>query len=257
MVNPVPGSQRTARFRQQGSHWSLGWHTGEDFAAPVGTPILSCTPGTVKRLVDNDRSYGNYLVIDWNGREIWYCHMPAGAPRPAPGTAVAANQRIGSVGGTGNVTGPHLHLEMRKAPYGFNANDIIDPNEAVNYNPQEDELTPEQAALLQKLSDRQDHMFNMLSTVGSRTYTIGQIGNKLSDRQDHMFTMLSTVGSRTYATMEDVRELLARTAPETSVDTEALATEIVGSLDPASAHAVATRVSEKLNSFEIEGPANQ
>ncbi|MGH3358613.1 MAG: M23 family metallopeptidase, partial [Nocardioidaceae bacterium] len=46
-----------------------------------------------------------------DGTEIWYCHQNAFAV--SEGQVVAPGETIGEVGSTGNVTGPHLHLEVR------------------------------------------------------------------------------------------------------------------------------------------------
>jgi murein DD-endopeptidase MepM/ murein hydrolase activator NlpD len=108
-VLPVAGYHLTARFGQRSSLWSTV-HTGLDFAGPSGTTIISVGAGTVKS-ADYEGAYGNRTVITLlDGTDIWYCHQSRIAVRP--GMKVTPGQVIGYTGATGNVTGPHLHLEV-------------------------------------------------------------------------------------------------------------------------------------------------
>ena len=59
-------------------------------------------------------SYGYHVIINHgNGLSTLYAHMQRGSLRVSAGDYVSAGQRIGSIGSTGNVTGPHLHFEVR------------------------------------------------------------------------------------------------------------------------------------------------
>ena len=110
--DPVPGARRTARFGQRGELWSSGRHTGLDFAAPTGTPVLAVAGGTVISAGDGG-PYGNLLKIEHGaGLQSWYAHLSAFTV--APGDSVTPGQPVGAVGATGNVTGAHLHLEARR-----------------------------------------------------------------------------------------------------------------------------------------------
>ncbi|MFI9205832.1 peptidoglycan DD-metalloendopeptidase family protein [Streptomyces sp. NPDC053048] len=106
---PVGSYTLTAGFGQSGNMWSAN-HTGEDFAAPTGTPVKAVGGGTVTQ-AGWAGAYGYRIVLTLNdGTEIWYCHlssMVVTSGKVGPGTV------IGRVGATGNVTGPHLHLEVR------------------------------------------------------------------------------------------------------------------------------------------------
>jgi len=122
-VLPLASYDLTAGFGQSSSLWS-STHTGLDFAAPSGSPIVAVASGTVSS-TEYDSSYGNKTVITLDdGTEIWYCHQTSFAV--SPGEAVTAGQTIGSVGSTGNSTGPHLHLEVRPG-----AGDPVDPGAAL------------------------------------------------------------------------------------------------------------------------------
>jgi len=119
-VLPVRGYHLTGRFGNTSSLWRTV-HTGLDFAAPSGTPIRAVAGGVVVS-AGYDGSYGNKTVVRLKtGTELWYCHQSSIKVRP--GQRVKVGQVIGSVGSTGNVTGPHLHLEVRP-----HEDDPVDPD---------------------------------------------------------------------------------------------------------------------------------
>jgi murein DD-endopeptidase MepM/ murein hydrolase activator NlpD len=116
---PVSGYRLTATFGQSSSLWA-NTHTGLDFAAPTGTPAVSVANGTI-RSTEYSGAYGNRaIVVLEDGTEIWYCHLNSFTV--SPGETVTGGQQIGTVGSTGNSTGPHLHLEVRPG-----AGDAVDP----------------------------------------------------------------------------------------------------------------------------------
>ena len=109
-VVPVTGYSLTARFGQSSALWSRS-HTGLDFAGPSGTTIVSIAAGTVKS-AGYEGAYGNRTVVTLtDGTEVWYAHQSRVAVKA--GDQVDPGQVIGYTGSTGNVTGPHLHLEIR------------------------------------------------------------------------------------------------------------------------------------------------
>lgn len=111
-VLPVAGYRLSARFGQASSLWS-NTHTGLDFAGPSGSTIVSVAAGTVTS-AGYAGAYGNRTIVTLeDGTEIWYCHQSRIAVNV--GDKVGAGQTIGYTGSTGNVTGPHLHLEVRPA----------------------------------------------------------------------------------------------------------------------------------------------
>lgn len=117
-LKPVSNYTLTAGFGQAGDLWSAN-HTGQDFAAPTGTPVVAIHGGTITE-AGWAGSYGYRIVLTLDdGTEIWYCHLSSMVR--TSGT-VTTGETIGRVGATGNVTGPHLHLEVRPG-----GGDPIDP----------------------------------------------------------------------------------------------------------------------------------
>lgn len=121
LVAPVHGPIGTG-YRAAGSHWSKGYHTGVDFLVGTGTSVHAAGAGRVVT-AGWGGSYGYQVVIRHaDGRYTQYGHLSAISVRA--GQSVTAGQRIGRSGATGNVTGPHLHFEVRTGP-GFGSD--IDP----------------------------------------------------------------------------------------------------------------------------------
>ncbi len=114
MRNPVKGSRYTSGFGPR-VHPLLGitrMHTGVDWAAPAGTPIVAGADGTIER-VGRQGGYGNYVRIrHTNGFATAYGHMSRYADGLEPGMSVKQGQVIGYVGSTGFSTGPHCHYEI-------------------------------------------------------------------------------------------------------------------------------------------------
>ncbi|MEV8396703.1 peptidoglycan DD-metalloendopeptidase family protein [Streptomyces niveus] len=101
-------------YQQHGSAWSSGYHTGVDFAVPAGTPVRAVGPGVVVA-AGNSGPYGNQVVIRHDdGTHSQYAHLSLLSV--TAGARVQGGDRIGLSGATGNVTGPHLHFEIRTGP---------------------------------------------------------------------------------------------------------------------------------------------
>jgi murein DD-endopeptidase MepM/ murein hydrolase activator NlpD len=88
-------------------------HTGSDWAAPRGTPIIATGNGTVEKAGWDSGGYGNQtLVRHANGYVSSYNHQSAIAKGVREGAKVTQGQVIGYVGSTGQSTGAHLHYEL-------------------------------------------------------------------------------------------------------------------------------------------------
>jgi len=121
LVAPVNAPIGTP-YHAAGAYWSKGYHTGVDFLVPTGTSVKAIEAGHVVS-AGWGGSYGYQVVIRHaDGRYSQYGHLSAISVKA--GQTVAAGQRIGRSGATGNATGPHLHFEVRTGP-GFGTD--IDP----------------------------------------------------------------------------------------------------------------------------------
>lgn len=88
-----------------------GYHSGTDFRAKVGTPIVASNSGKV--VLAQDRFYaGNSVVID-HGQGIYSCYYHLSEFSVKEGDIVSKAQVIGLSGDTGRITGPHLHFSFR------------------------------------------------------------------------------------------------------------------------------------------------
>ncbi|QLF68530.1 M23 family metallopeptidase [Peteryoungia desertarenae] len=112
--NPVPNGRLTSGFGMR-RHPILGYsrmHTGVDWAAPRGTPIISTGDGVVEK-AGWVSGYGNQTLIRHaNGYVTSYNHQSGIAKGVTPGAKVKQGQVIGYVGSTGTSTGYHLHYEL-------------------------------------------------------------------------------------------------------------------------------------------------
>lgn len=87
------------------------FHDGLDIAAPLGTPVAAIAAGRVT-LAGRVADGAVVVMVDHGGGATsLYGHLQPSLA-VSVGDRVAAGQRLGSVGMTGNTTGPHLHLEV-------------------------------------------------------------------------------------------------------------------------------------------------
>ena len=114
MKTPINGARLSSSFGMR-KHPIQGFnkmHTGTDFAAPLGTPIIASGTGTITRAKWCGGG-GNCIKIKHNSTyDTIYAHMKSFAKGIKVGKKVRQGQIIGYVGSTGMSTGPHLHYEV-------------------------------------------------------------------------------------------------------------------------------------------------
>jgi len=114
MKTPINGARLSSSFGNR-KHPILGYtklHTGTDFAAPSGTPIMASGTGKITRARWCGGG-GNCVKIKHNSTyQTVYAHMKSFARGIKERRKVKQGQIIGYVGSTGMSTGPHLHYEV-------------------------------------------------------------------------------------------------------------------------------------------------
>ena len=114
MKTPINGARLSSSYGKR-KHPILGYtkmHTGTDFAAPSGTPIMASGDGKVTK-AGWCGGGGNCVKIKHNSTyQTVYAHMSKFGRGIKKGARVKQGQIIGYVGSTGLSTGPHLHYEV-------------------------------------------------------------------------------------------------------------------------------------------------
>lgn len=108
------GSQRISGgygMRRDPLNGMAVFHTGIDFAAYEGTPVLATADGIVQT-AERKNVYGNVIEID-HGYNYSTRYMHLSQLKVQPGEQVSRGQIIGFVGSTGKSKAPHLHYEVR------------------------------------------------------------------------------------------------------------------------------------------------
>lgn len=131
MAMPIPGKPITCAFGVKGPRWSSGMHEGIDVAVPVGTPYYAPIDGTIVKVGQCwGAAYGQHAVLmkigsgPLKGKHIVFGHGSSYAVKV--GDKVKAGTLLGKTGAEGNVSGPHLHMEIQDGP-GWKKASGIDP----------------------------------------------------------------------------------------------------------------------------------
>lgn len=125
----------TVAYGVKGPQWSLGRHTGEDHACPIGSLAVAVSWGVVVGVWRPGGGVG--IVPSWGAdfgvhviirqatgeHDYAYCHLERALVNP--NHRLTPGEVIGLTGNTGNSTGPHLHLEARPAGGRFGSD--VDP----------------------------------------------------------------------------------------------------------------------------------
>ncbi|MFJ8474598.1 M23 family metallopeptidase [Kitasatospora sp. NPDC094011] len=122
-VAPLAGPVLGEAYGVAGAMWASGHHTGQDFVCSTGTPLRAVANGVVVKAA-YDGAYGNEVELKLaDGKYAQYAHLSSIGVKV--GQSVATGQQLGYSGATGNVTGPHLHFEVRTGPdYGSDINPV-------------------------------------------------------------------------------------------------------------------------------------
>jgi murein DD-endopeptidase MepM/ murein hydrolase activator NlpD len=91
-------------------------HEGVDLLAPQGTPVVAPYAGTVTFVAYQAGGAGYYVVLH-SDYDYAFMHLATGSTRVKVGQTLAAGDRIGDVGQTGDAAGPHLHFEAWQGPW--------------------------------------------------------------------------------------------------------------------------------------------
>ncbi|WP_327296067.1 MULTISPECIES: M23 family metallopeptidase [unclassified Streptomyces] len=124
-ISPVAHPVIGEPFGEAGHMWSHK-HSGQDFVVPTGTPVMAAHSGTVVKAGPNGGgdgpAYGNAIEIKHSDNTYsQYAHLSEIDVHI--GQTVKTGEVIAKSGATGNVTGPHLHFEVRTGPnYGSGFN---------------------------------------------------------------------------------------------------------------------------------------
>ena len=113
-AHPLPGAVLSSGYGNRKDPISnrKSFHGGIDLAAKVGTPVLASAPGKVIH-AGPAGGYGNLVILEHRyDYTTYYGHLSK--INVKKGDTIIQGQKIGEVGKTGRVTGPHLHFEIRK-----------------------------------------------------------------------------------------------------------------------------------------------
>ncbi|WP_114570665.1 murein hydrolase activator EnvC family protein [Exiguobacterium flavidum] len=120
-IRPVGGGISQG-FGPASGQYGYTFHNGTDFTGSVGTPIVAAATGTVIT-AQSGGPYGNHVMIthliDGQVYTTVYAHM--NSLNVSAGQRVSQGQQIGTLGNTGNSSGPHLHFEIHVGGYQFSA----------------------------------------------------------------------------------------------------------------------------------------
>lgn len=110
VIAPIAGAAVNEQFGAKGPYWKIA-HSGLDFAVADGVPIQAVVDGRIAS-VSNHRAYGKVVrLVRADNVEVWFGHLSS--VLVIPGQQVKQGDVVGLSGSTGNVSGPHLHVEVR------------------------------------------------------------------------------------------------------------------------------------------------
>jgi murein DD-endopeptidase MepM/ murein hydrolase activator NlpD len=109
----LPSSKLGSKYgmRSHPIRGGMRMHRGNDYPMPAGTPVSVIQPGVVANSGFVRNGYGNQVKVDHpGGISSFYAHL--NSVNVKPGQQITPGTVIGTVGSTGQSTGPHLHFEV-------------------------------------------------------------------------------------------------------------------------------------------------
>lgn len=122
---PVASTRISGKFGDdRGAGHVPRYHQGTDAAVGTGTPVYASATGTVTTATSS-ASYGNYVVVTYGMTTVLTAHLSSIGVKK--GQIVTARQQIAKSGNTGQSTGPHVHVEVRRN------GTLVDPLQALHF----------------------------------------------------------------------------------------------------------------------------
>jgi len=119
---PLKNARITYPYGIKNSQYSKGYHTGIDLDAADYT-LYACVSGTILEARyaagkgADPAGWGNYVILRTTDGKYDIIHAHLASVAVTKGQVVSEGSVLGIMGSTGNSTGPHLHFEVRKAPW--------------------------------------------------------------------------------------------------------------------------------------------
>lgn len=162
----------TCVYGQKGNLWASGMHSGIDLVGITSTKVYSICNGTVERAGYDKGGFGNYVRIKEDGTEnrIYLAHLDKIYVRV--GQKVSYVTVVGKMGSTGNATGSHTHVEIRRFENGRAVKKLNPatymgiPNKIGNYNSANYQMKKGQKQELRTLA-RNTNLRNAPTTQGT------------------------------------------------------------------------------------------
>ena len=148
----------SCEYGRKGNAWKSGIHAGIDLIGITNKNVYAICPGIVERAGYDKGGFGNYVRIKEDGTEnrIYLAHLDKIYVRI--GQRVSYATVVGLMGSTGNATGPHTHVEIRKFNNGVAISKLNPasymgiPNKVGKYNTNNYQINTVQTKVLKTLA---------------------------------------------------------------------------------------------------------
>ena len=226
MYSPAEGHV-SSEFGWRGAlnkHIGAMLHAGIDIANSTGTPIFAAFAGTVVKAghaVVSGRSGNGILIRNPDGEHQYYGHLSK--VLVGVGNVVSKGTKIGEMGATGNVTGPHLHFETWA---NSSSNSVRNPREWFNKyhitpgeRPEGAKPTAEEMAKFKEyVTKQQTHLSKTRHYTGAIDGEFGKmtLAAVKTFQEDYGLISDGTWGAQTDSMMSDVLNM--KTSPDLSQD---------------------------------------